>query len=89
MTSAIGAGRTVGAQGRTSCKRQGGEGVESRGRSRHVADRKGRALWRGPWTGLWTGSPNNPSAAGVVSATTGAVAAARACAAREHASRNA
>lgn len=45
----------------------------------------GRTLRRGPWTGSWTGSPDNPSAAGVISAMTGAIDAARACAAREHA----
>jgi hypothetical protein len=39
----------------------------------------GRALGRGPWTGSWTGSPDNPSAAGVISAMTGAIGAARAC----------
>src|ERR1017187_1907410 len=41
------------------------------------------------WTGSWTESADNPSAAGVISAMTGAIGAARACAARDHASRNA
>jgi hypothetical protein len=44
---------------------------------------------RGPWTDSWTESPDNSSAAGVISAVTGAIGAARASAAREHASRNA
>jgi hypothetical protein len=43
----------------------------------------------GPWTGSWTESADNPSAAGVTNAMTGAIGAARARAAREHASRNA
>jgi hypothetical protein len=53
----------------------------------HVADRM-RTSFRA-WTGSWTGSPDNPSAAGAISAMTGAIGAARACAGREHASRNA
>ena len=46
---------------------------------------------KGPrtWTGSWTGSPDNPSAASAINAMSGAISAASACAARQHASRNA
>jgi len=50
----------------------------------HVMQQTAWASYR-----AWTGAPDNPSAAGVISAMTGAIGAARACAAREHASRNA
>jgi hypothetical protein len=89
MTCAIGAASAHGARGRTFCKRQDGEGVESRERSGHVADRMGPSFRAWTWTGSWTGSPDTPSATSAIDAMACAIVAASGPAAQEHAPRNA